>query len=79
MLTKGDANPVHDRGLYHGHKWIGREHIMGRAFGYVVSLYTLTSSYVPLLGMVTIWMNDYPMFKFVLIGLLGLFVVVNRE
>lgn len=36
-------------------------------------------SYVPLLGMVTIWMNDYPMFKYVLIGTLGLFVVVNRE
>eukprot|EP01127_Copromyxa_protea_P011992 TRINITY_DN3079_c0_g1_i1.p1 TRINITY_DN3079_c0_g1~~TRINITY_DN3079_c0_g1_i1.p1 ORF type:complete len:178 (-),score=11.24 TRINITY_DN3079_c0_g1_i1:106-639(-) len=68
MLTKGDANPVHDRGLYQGRKWIGREHIMGRAFGYI-----------PHLGKVTIWMNDSPMFKYVLIGTLGLFVIVNRE
>lgn len=81
MLTKGDANPVHDRGLYHGHKWIGREHIMGRAFGYELTTVSLVlqQSYIPCLGMVTIWMNDFPMFKYLLIGTLGLFVVVNRE
>eukprot|EP01126_Amoeba_proteus_P019853 TRINITY_DN2032_c0_g1_i1.p1 TRINITY_DN2032_c0_g1~~TRINITY_DN2032_c0_g1_i1.p1 ORF type:complete len:192 (-),score=18.46 TRINITY_DN2032_c0_g1_i1:606-1181(-) len=60
MLTRGDANPVHDRALYFGLKWISRKHIMGRAFGYV-----------PHLGMVTIWMNDYPLFKYGLITVLG--------
>jgi len=41
---------------------------MGRAAGYL-----------PYVGMVTIAMNDYPVLKYVLIGTLGLFVIVNRE
>eukprot|EP01123_Difflugia_compressa_P005839 TRINITY_DN17954_c0_g1_i1.p1 TRINITY_DN17954_c0_g1~~TRINITY_DN17954_c0_g1_i1.p1 ORF type:complete len:179 (-),score=10.62 TRINITY_DN17954_c0_g1_i1:50-586(-) len=68
ILTKGDNNQVHDRGLYNGLTWLNREHIMGRAAGYL-----------PYIGMITIWMNDYPILKWALIGILGLFVVVNRE
>jgi len=68
FLTKGDNNPVHDRGLYQGLTWISRHHVMGRA-----------QAFLPYLGMITIWMNDYPLFKFFLIGMLALFVVVNRE
>jgi len=68
ILTKGDANPVHDRGLYNGLTWIQRQHVMGRAAGYL-----------PFVGIVTIAMNDYPILKYVLIGTLGLFVIVNRE
>ena len=48
--------PVHrvdDRGLYNtGQKWLNKEHVIGRARGYL-----------PYVGMVTIIMNDYPMFK----------------
>jgi len=35
--------------------------------------------YLPYVGMVTIIMNDYPYLKFLLIGMLGLFVLSNRE
>jgi len=68
MLTKGDNNNLHDRGLYDGLVWLKREHIMGRAMGYL-----------PFIGMITIWMNDYPFLKYALIGILGLYVIVNRE
>lgn len=39
----------------------------------------MTCSYLPYIGMVTIIMNDYPSLKFLLIGMLGLFVLSNRE
>jgi hypothetical protein len=35
-LTKGDNNHVDDRGLYNrGQMWLKREHIVGRARGYI--------------------------------------------
>jgi len=69
LLTKGDNNPVDDRGLYpSGQLWLNREHIIGRAKGFL-----------PYVGMVTIIMNDYPYLKYLLIGILGLFVLANRE
>ena len=69
LLTKGDNNQVDDRGLYSpGQDWLQRRHIMGRAQGYL-----------PYIGMVTIIMNDYPMLKYALIGLLGLLVLTNKE
>ncbi|PRP76250.1 hypothetical protein PROFUN_07772 [Planoprotostelium fungivorum] len=58
MLTKGDANPVNDRGLYErGRMWIQKRHIIGRA-----------TAFLPQLGMVTIAMNDYPQLKYLLIA-----------
>ncbi|CAN0121872.1 unnamed protein product [Ectocarpus sp. 12 AP-2014] len=69
VLTKGDSNKVNDRGLYvPGQMWLSREDILGRARG--------TLRYV---GMVTIILNDYPLLKYVLVGLMGLFVLTNRE
>jgi len=69
MLTKGDSNSVNDRGLYErGRMWIQKEHIIGRA-----------TAFLPQLGMVTIAMNDYPQLKYLLIGLMGLFVLISRE
>merc|ERR1712070_84413 len=69
LLTKGDNNPVDDRGLYPpGQLWLNERHIIGRAKGFL-----------PYVGMVTIVMNDYPYLKFLLIGVLGLFVLSNRE
>mmetsp|Transcript_9323 Transcript_9323/g.34503 ORF Transcript_9323/g.34503 Transcript_9323/m.34503 type:complete len:176 (-) Transcript_9323:3751-4278(-) len=69
ILTKGDNNPVHDRGLYEqGQRWLHSEHIVGRARGLL-----------PFIGMVTIVMNDYPYLKFALIAVLGMLVVTNRE
>jgi len=65
MLTKGDNNQVDDRGLYgRGENWIGKKEVMGRA-----------QAFLPYVGMVTIWMNDYPWLKYLLIGTMGFFVV----
>lgn len=69
VLTKGDNNRVDDRGLYApGQLWLQREDILGRAVG--------TLRYV---GMVTIALNDYPLLKYVLIGMMGLFVLTTKE
>lgn len=35
--------------------------------------------YLPHIGRVTIIMNDYPMFKYALIAVLGLFVLTSKE
>mmetsp|Transcript_110942 Transcript_110942/g.312779 ORF Transcript_110942/g.312779 Transcript_110942/m.312779 type:complete len:183 (-) Transcript_110942:183-731(-) len=68
-LTKGDNNQVDDRGLY-GHRqlFISQKEIMGRA-----------QAFLPYVGMITIWLNDYPMLKYVLIGSMGFFVIIGRE
>eukprot|EP00602_Paraphysomonas_sp_CaronLab_P004965 CAMPEP_0185028094 /NCGR_PEP_ID=MMETSP1103-20130426/13604_1 /TAXON_ID=36769 /ORGANISM="Paraphysomonas bandaiensis, Strain Caron Lab Isolate" /LENGTH=180 /DNA_ID=CAMNT_0027562363 /DNA_START=73 /DNA_END=615 /DNA_ORIENTATION=+ len=69
VLTKGDNNRVDDRGLYApGQLWLKRSDILGRAKGVLRYL-----------GMVTIILNDYPALKFVLIGIMGLFVLTNKE
>ena len=69
LLTKGDNNRVDDRGLYApGQRWLEREDILGKAVG--------TLRYV---GMVTIALNDYPVLKYVLVGMMGLFVLTSKE
>ena len=69
VLTKGDNNNVFDRELYApGQQWLQREDILGRAKG--------TLRY---LGMVTIYLNDYPLLKYVLIGMMGLLVLTSKE
>ncbi|KAI9282124.1 signal peptidase complex catalytic subunit SEC11C-like protein [Umbelopsis sp. AD052] len=69
LLTKGDNNNVDDRGLYNARQmWINKEHVVGRVRGFM-----------PYVGMVTILMNDYPQLKYVMLGVLGLFVLIHRE
>ncbi|PAA86009.1 hypothetical protein BOX15_Mlig003678g1, partial [Macrostomum lignano] len=69
FLTKGDNNAIDDRGLYApGQLWLEKGDVIGRAKGFV-----------PYIGMVTIVMNDYPKFKYAVLGLLGIFVLLNRE
>eukprot|EP00035_Acanthoeca_spectabilis_P021647 m.439349 g.439349 ORF g.439349 m.439349 type:complete len:199 (+) comp18375_c0_seq1:98-694(+) len=69
FLTKGDNNQVDDRGLYApGQVWLKPTDVVGRA-----------RAFVPKVGIVTILMNDYPQFKFLLLGMLGLFVLLHRE
>lgn len=69
ILTKGDNNSVDDRGLYApGQLWLQKKDIVGRARGFV-----------PYVGIVTILMNDYPKFKYLVLGCLGIFVLVHRE
>ncbi|CAM0137026.1 Signal peptidase complex catalytic subunit [Umbelopsis sp. WA50703] len=69
LLTKGDNNNIDDRGLYNARQmWIHKDHIIGKARGHL-----------PYVGIVTILMNDYPQLKYVILGVLGFFVLVNRE
>ena len=69
ILTKGDNNNLDDRQLYNrGQDFITKKNLMGRA-----------RAFVPYLGMVTIWMNDYPWLKIVAIGLMSFFVMIGRE
>jgi signal peptidase len=51
-----------------GQDWLLESQIMGRAVGFL-----------PHVGRVTIIMNDYPVVKYVVIGVLGLLVVTSRE
>uniref|UniRef100_A0A8C2X3B0 Signal peptidase complex catalytic subunit SEC11 n=1 Tax=Cyclopterus lumpus TaxID=8103 RepID=A0A8C2X3B0_CYCLU len=39
----------------------------------------VSALFVPYIGIVTILMNDYPKFKYAVLFLLGLFVLVHRE
>nr|WCZ58789.1 signal peptidase complex catalytic subunit SEC11 [Seculamonas ecuadoriensis] len=69
LLTKGDNNQFDDRSLYaQGQMWLQAEDIIGKARGFL-----------PYVGMITIWLNDIPALKFVLIGLLGLLVITSKE
>jgi len=36
-------------------------------------------AYLPYMGMFTIWLNDYPMFKFTVLGLMGFFVLIAKD
>jgi len=69
ILTKGDNNNVHDRGLYNpGQLWLTRDDIVGKCVGFL-----------PFLGRVTILLTDYPLAKYVLVGIMGIFVITAKE
>ena len=63
------AHAVDDRGLYHsGNLWLSTSEVMGRAIGYI-----------PYVGMVTINLTDYPIAKYLLIGMICLFTFAGNE
>lgn len=69
ILTKGDNNPVDDRGMYsHGQMWITKEDIIGRV-----------KAHVPYIGIITILLNDYPMLKYLMLGSMLWMVMTNRD
>jgi signal peptidase I len=70
LLTKGDNNAVHDSwGIYNpGQQWLHRDDIMGRAVGFL-----------PYFGMITIWLTDYPVIKYLLLGTMGIFVIFAKD
>ncbi|KAL5284771.1 SEC11A family protein [Megaselia abdita] len=69
FLTKGDNNSVDDRGLYApGQLWLTKKDIVGRAKGFL-----------PFVGMITIYMNEYPNLKYGILGVLALYVLLHRE
>ncbi|GFZ47655.1 Signal peptidase I [Saitozyma sp. JCM 24511] len=68
LLTKGDNNDGDDIALYGGMQWLEREHIIGKVRGFL-----------PYVGYVTIAMNDFPQLKYALLGVVGLFLLVQKE
>ncbi|CAD8199887.1 unnamed protein product [Paramecium octaurelia] len=69
ILTKGDNNQVDDRHLYpKDQMWLERSDIMGKIEGFL-----------PYVGYITIYLNDYPYFKLVMIGLMSLFVLTGKD
>jgi len=73
LLTKGDNNPTEDRALYNpeggaSKLWLEEDEVLGRAKGYL-----------PQVGKLTIYLTDYPALKFILIGVLALFVLTAKE
>ncbi|CAH8867181.1 unnamed protein product [Trichobilharzia szidati] len=69
FLTKGDNNPVHDRGLYApGQDWLTPSHLIGRARGFI-----------PHVGQVTIIMNENPRLKYGVLGAMGIYLFLNRN
>jgi len=73
LLTKGDNNFGEDRTLYNlDHTmqklWLQEHEILGRA-----------KAHLPQVGKLTIYLTDYPAAKFILIGILALFVLTAKE
>ncbi len=68
-LTKGDNNPVNDRGLYEDKQlWLNKRHIVGRIRGYL-----------PYIGILTILLNDYPYLKWAVLAIMGLMVLTSKD
>ncbi|XP_010153766.1 PREDICTED: signal peptidase complex catalytic subunit SEC11A isoform X2 [Eurypyga helias] len=53
--------------------------IEGREIPIVHRVLKVHEKFVPYIGIVTILMNDYPKFKYAVLFLLGLFVLIHRE
>lgn len=70
LLTKGDNNLADDTELYaRGQDYLERsKDIIGSVVGYV-----------PFVGYVTILLSEHPWLKTVLLGLMGIMVVLQRE
>ncbi|KAL1990924.1 hypothetical protein VTN49DRAFT_5927 [Thermomyces lanuginosus] len=70
LLTKGDNNNADDTNLYaEGQSYLDRqEDIVGSVRGYF-----------PMVGYVTILLSEYPWLKTVLLGIMGLMVILQRE
>ncbi|KAL9609872.1 MAG: hypothetical protein Q9167_005390 [Letrouitia subvulpina] len=70
LLTKGDNNPSDDTELYaRGQDYLERsKDIIGSVVGYI-----------PFVGYVTILLSEHPWLKTVLLGLMGVMVVLQRE
>ena len=70
LLTKGDNNVADDTELYaRGQKYLNRkEDIIGSVRGYI-----------PGVGYVTIMLSEHPWLKTVMLGLMGVTVLLQKE
>lgn len=69
LLTKGDNNAADDTELYaRGQDYLARKDIIGSVIGYI-----------PFVGYVTIMLSEHPWLKTVMLGIMGLFAILQRE
>ena len=69
LLTKGDNNVADDTELYaRGQDYLARKDIIGSVVGYV-----------PFVGYVTILLSEHPWLKSVMLGMMGLLAIMQRE
>jgi signal peptidase len=69
LLTKGDNNAGDDTELYaKDQDYLERKDIIGSVV-----------AYMPFVGYVTIMLAEHPWLKTVMLGMMGLFVVLQRE
>ncbi|KAG8409260.1 Signal peptidase complex catalytic subunit [Metarhizium acridum] len=69
LLTKGDNNNADDTDLYaRGQDYLERKDIIGSVV-----------AYFPFVGYVTILLSEHPWLKTVMLGIMGLLVVIQRE
>ena len=69
FLSKGDNNPVDDRGLYpKGSTYLDDSNIVAHVF-----------ANIPYSGYMTLLMNDYPMAKYALIASMFISILVSKD
>ena len=69
LLTKGDNNAADDTELYaRGQDYLERRDIIGSVV-----------AYIPFVGYFTILLSEHPWLKTVMLGIMGLLVVLQRE
>ncbi|PKI83130.1 Sec11p [Malassezia vespertilionis] len=68
LLTRGDNNKDDDVQLYGGQRWLYSDQVVGRVVGYI-----------PYVGYVTLVMNDFPIVKYIVLGLVGISMLYERE
>ena len=69
FMTKGDNNPVDDRGLYpKGVAYLDEDNIVGHVY-----------ANIPYSGYMTLLLNDYPYVKYSLIGFMLLTSLVSKD
>lgn len=69
LLSKGDNNPVDDRGLYTpGQLWLSRDDLIGKV-----------RAYCPYVGYLTIVLNEHPPLKYAVLGLMLLSVMLAKD
>ena len=69
FLSKGDNNKVDDRGLYPKNIiYLDESNIVGHVF-----------ASIPYSGFLTLLLNDYPIFKYSMIGIMFVGVLLSKE
>ena len=69
FLSKGDNNPVDDRGLYpKGKMYLDESNIVGHVF-----------ATIPYSGFFTLVLNDYPAVKYTLLACMFISVLVTKD